>query len=134
MLVPSDAEKIVDAILSSNDKMLLVSIRDWRGSILAVKYRESLTKRFFGISGLVGSKYSGSLTIATVSLVNEVRDVFGEARAIITLFKDCKVMLLPLPSHQIFVGLAVERSPDSKEEEGYSIANKIERLMADTLL
>ena len=133
MLVSNEAEKIVDAILSSNDKMLLVSIRDWRGSILAVKYRESFTKRFFGISGLVGSKYSGSLTIATVSLVNEVRDVFGEARAIITLFKDCKVMLLPLPSHQIFVGLAVERSHDSKEEEGYSIANKIERLVADTL-
>ena len=131
MLVPSDAEKIVDAILSSNDKVLLVSIRDWRGSILAVKYRESLTKRFFGISGLVGSKYSGSLTIATVSLVNEVKDVFGEARAIITFYKDCKVMLLPLPSHQIFVGLAVERSPDGKEEEGYSIANKIERLVAN---
>jgi hypothetical protein len=43
-------------------------------------------------------------------------------------------MLLPMPSHEVLIGLVLERSPDTEEEEegGYHIANKIERLMADT--
>ena len=128
------AEKIVDAILSSNDKILLVSIRGWSGNILAVKSTDSFRERFIGASNLVGTNYSGSLTVATLGLINEVKDVFGEAQAIITIYEYCKVMLLPMPSCQIFVGLTVERSPDIEEkEESYNIAKKIERLVADTL-
>jgi hypothetical protein len=130
----SKAEKIVDAILSSNDKILLVSIRGWSGNILAVKSRDSFRERFSGASSLVGTKYSGSLTIATLGLINEVKDVFGEAQAIITIYEKCKVMLLPMPSYQIFVGITVERSPDMEEkEESYNIAKKIERLVAEML-
>jgi hypothetical protein len=132
--IASKAEKIVDAILSSNDKILLASIRGWSGNILAVKYRDSFEERFSGISSLVGTNYSGSLSIATLGLVDEAKHVFGEAQAIITIYEKCKVMLLPMPSYQIFVGLTVERSPDTEEkEESYNIANKIERLVADTL-
>jgi hypothetical protein len=132
--ITSKAEKIADAILSSNDKILLASIRGWSGNILAVKYRDSFEERFSGISSLVGTNYSGSLTIATLGLVDEAKHVFGEAQAIITIYEKCKVMLLPMPSYQIFVGLTVERSPDTEEkEESFNIANKIERLVADTL-
>ena len=128
--VPSKAEEMVDAILSSNDKILLVSIRGWNGNILAVKFRDSFRERFFGVSSLVGTRYSGSLTIATLSLVNEVKDVFGEAQAIITIYERCKVMLLPMPSYEVIVVLAVERSVVT---EDYSLANKIERIMAETV-
>jgi hypothetical protein len=132
--IASKAEKIVDAILSSNDKILLASIRGWSGNILAVKYRDSFEERFSGVSSLIGTNYSGSLTIATFGLVDEAKHIFGEAHAIITIYEKCKVMLLPMPSYQIFVGLTVERSPDTEEkEESYNIANKIERLVADTL-
>jgi hypothetical protein len=128
--VPSKAEKnIVDAILSSNDKVLLASIRDWRGNILAVKTRDSFRERFFGISSFIGSTYSGSLTVATLSLVNEVKDAFGEAQAIIIIYENCKVMLLPMPSYEVIVGLVLERSVVT---EDYSLANKIKRILAET--
>jgi hypothetical protein len=69
LLFSNKAEKIVDAILSSNDKILLVSISGWSGNILAVKSRDSFKERiFFGASSLVGTKYSESLTIATLGL------------------------------------------------------------------
>ena len=126
--VPSKAEKIVDTILSSNDKILLVSIRGLSGNILAVKARDSFRERFFGVSSLIGTRYSGSLTIATLSLVNEVKDVFGEAHAVITIYEGCKVMLLPMPSYEVIVGLALERSVVT---EDYSLANKIERILAE---
>ena len=127
--LPSKAEKIVDAILSSNDKVLLASIRDWRGNILAVKTRDSFRERFFGISSFIGSTYSGSLTVATLSLVNEVKDAFGEAQAIIIIYENCKVMLLPMPSYEVIVGLVLERSVVT---EDYSLANKIKRILAET--
>lgn len=132
-LVSSKAEKIVDSILSSNDEMLLISIRDWNGNILAVKYRDSFTKRFSGASGLIGTRYSGSLIISTLSLVNEAKDVFGEAQAIITIYKDLKVVLLPMPSYGVIVGIALERLAADKEEVR-NIANEVERLMAANTL
>src|ERR671925_167897 len=127
--VPSKAEEMVDAILSSNDKILLVSIRGWNGNILAVKTRDSFRARFFGVSSLVGTRYSGSLTIATLSLVNEVKDVFGEAQAIITIYERCKVVLLPMPLYEVIVGLALECSAVT---EDYSLAKEIKRILAET--
>lgn len=128
--VPSKAEKIVDYILSSNDKILLVSIRGLSGNILAVKSRDSFRERFFGVSSFIGTTYSGSLTIATLGLVNEVKDAFGEAQAIITIYENCKVMLLPVPSHEVIVGLALERSVVT---EDHDLANKIKRILAEYL-
>ncbi len=128
--VSSKAEKIVDAILSSNDKILLVSIRGWSGNILAVKARDSFRERFSGVSSLVGTNYSGSLTIATLGLVNEVKDIFGEPQAIITVYERCKVVLLPMPAYQILIGLALERSVVT---EDFSLAYKIERILAQTV-
>ena len=64
-------------------------------------------------------------------MVNEARDIFGEAQAIITIHKDCKLTLLPIPSYDILVGLVVERSVNVEDDK---IANKIERLVADTIV
>jgi hypothetical protein len=126
--ISNKAEKIIHAILSSNDKILLVSIRDWSGNILAVKSKESFRERFFGLNSLIGTRYSGSLTIATLSLVNEVKDVFGEAQAVITIYEGCKVMLLPMRSYDVIVGLALELSVVT---EDYSLAKEIKRILAE---
>jgi hypothetical protein len=126
----SEAEKIVDGILTSDDKILAVSIIDKkRGNILAAKSRQSFKDAFRVTSD--GDKYGGTLAIATLSVVNEVRDIFGEPQAIITIHKGCKLMLLSMPSHDILVGLVVQRSVDAYDD---NIANKIERLVADTLV
>ena len=39
-------------------------------------------------------------------------------------------MLLPMPSYEVIVGLAVEHSVVT---EDYSLANKIERILAETI-
>ena len=126
----SEAEKIVDGILSSNDKILAVSIIDKkREDIFSAKSTQSFKNAFRVTSD--GDKYGGTLAIATLSVVNEVKDIFGEPQAIITIHKGCKLMLLSIPSHDILVGLVVQRSVDAYDD---NIANKIERLVADTLV
>jgi hypothetical protein len=124
MAVTSNAaERIANDILSTNDEILAISVIDKKGNILAGKSKESFKKAFDGTAD--GDKYGATLAIGILSLVNEVKELFGEAQAIITIHKNCKLMLLPIPSYQIFVGLVLQRD--------YNIANKIERLLADTV-
>src|SRR5918995_852297 len=124
----SVGQRIAYDILSTNDEILAISIMDIRGNILAAKSKESF-KEAFGVTR-DGDKYGGSLAVAALAVANEVKDVVGEAQAIIAIYKNCKMMLLPIPSHEVLVGLVLQPSVNA---EGYNIANKIERLLADTI-
>ena len=127
--IPSSAAKrISDDILSANQEILSISIMDMRGNILATKSKEYFRK-VFGIN-LEGDKYGGTLAVAALAVANEVKDIVGEAQALITIYKDCKMMLLPIPSYEILVGFVLQRSVNA---EGYNIANKIERLLVDAI-
>lgn len=126
----SEAEKIVDGILTSNDKIQAVSIIDKkREDILSAKSRQTFKDGFRVTSD--GAGYGATLAIATLNVVNEARDSFGEPQAIITIHDDCKLMLVSMPSFDILVGLVVERSVNVEDDK---IVNKIERLVADTIV
>lgn len=127
-VTPSEAERIVDDISSSNDGILSTSVMDRKGNIIAAKSKESF-KEAFGVNLKMEDNYGGTLAVATLSVVNEVRDIFGEPRAIITIHKDCKLMLLPVPPYQLLVGLVLKHSVNEQDK----IANEIERLLAHIL-
>ena len=128
IITSSAAERISDEILSTNDEIPAISIMDMRGNILAAKSKESF-KKAFGVTRY-GDKYGGTLAVTALAVANEVKDVFGEAQAIITIHKNCKLMLLPVPSYEILLGLVLQRSVNA---EDHNIVNKIERLLADTV-
>ena len=122
-----DAETISDDILSSNDEILGISIMDMRGNILAANSKESF-KEAFAISR-DRAKYGGTLAVAALAVANETRNIFGAAKAIITIHENCKLMLVPVPTHQLLIGLVLQRSVNTEDK----IANKVERLVAHTL-
>jgi hypothetical protein len=128
VITSTDAERIADDILSTIDGILGVSIMDMRGNPLAVKSKESF-KEAFGVTQDRG-KYGGTLAVAVLSVVNEVRNIFGGPKAIITVHESCKLMLVPVPSFQILVGLVLQCSVNAEDDD---IGNKIERLLADML-
>jgi adenine C2-methylase RlmN of 23S rRNA A2503 and tRNA A37 len=122
------AERISDYILSTNNKILAISIMDSRGNIIAANSKESFKEAFRVTRD--GDKYGGSLAVAALAVANEVRDVAGEAEALITIYKKCNMMLLPLTSFQLLIGLVLERS--ANVEDYYIIANNVERFLMDT--
>jgi hypothetical protein len=124
----SNAERIVNDILSNNDEILAISVIDMKGNILAAKSEESF-KEAFGVTRN-GDKYGGTLAVAALAVANEVKDVFREAQAIISIHENCKMMLLPISSYEILIGFVLQRSLNA---EGYDFANKIERLLVDTI-
>jgi hypothetical protein len=129
-IASSEAERIVDDILSSNDEILSAGIIDKNGNVIANKSRESFTKRFRQVHSLEGNRYSGTLAIAALSVANEVEDAFGKAQALITIYRDCKLMLLPIPHNDILIGLALERSVNVESDK---IPDEIKSLLTRTL-
>ena len=125
-LTPRQAEQIAYDILSTNDEVLAISIMDTRGNILAAISKDSFKEAFRVTRD--GDKYGGTLAVAALAVANELKDTFGEAQAIIATYKDCKMMLLPIPSHEILIGFVLERSA---VPEDYSLAYKIEKLLAE---
>jgi hypothetical protein len=129
IIISSCAERMADDILSANDEILSISIMDMRGNILASKSKESF-KQVLGITR-EGDKYGGTLAVAVLALANEVKEVAGEARVLITVYDKCKMTLVPMPSYEILVGLVLQRSVNA---EDYVFAKKIERLLAVTAI
>jgi hypothetical protein len=127
-----EAERIAENILSLKNEILSVSIIDKTGNIIAAKSRVSFMKKF-EVAGSEDAeyRYGGTLAIASLSVVNEVKDIVGETQAIITIHKYCKLMLLPMVSYGTLIGLALERSADAEND---TFINKIERLVAHTLM
>ena len=115
------AQRVSDNILSLYDWILAVSIMDMRGNILAAKSKQSFKDTFGVIRD--GEESGRTLAFTILSLVNQVRDVFGDAQAIITIHKNCKLMLLPMPSYEILVGLVIHSSANAEDGQ---IAKNIE--------
>ena len=119
------AKAILDKVLSIDTRIWAVSIIRSNGNILAAKSKPSF-KETFGVTQ-DGERYGGSLAAATLSVVNEVKGTFGEAQIIITIYNNCKLMLLNISSHEILVGLALERSFDCEDD---NFIEKIKQLIA----
>jgi hypothetical protein len=135
-VTPREAEAIAHDVLSANfyasKQIFAISIiKKNDGNPLASKSSDSF-KEAFGDLIEEGNVYARTMpfAIATLSLVNGVGDMFGQVQAIVTSHERCKLMLLPMPSYDIVVGLIVERSADLDSDK---IANKIESLVTSTI-
>jgi hypothetical protein len=123
------AERIAEGILSTHGgEILSILIIDEKGggNTLASKSNESF-KKTFGVFQ-EGPAYGGTLAITALSIANEAREIAGEAKAIVTTYEKCKMMLLPMPSYEIVVGVVLERGVVADEDK---LANYIESLIAD---
>jgi hypothetical protein len=124
----NDAERIAGDVLSIHDEILGISIMDKKGNILAANSKESF-KEAFGVAE-DREKYTATLAIGILTLVNELKDMFGGAKAIVTVHENCKLMLLPVPSFQLLVGLVFQGGVNA---EDHKIVSEIEILVADAL-
>jgi hypothetical protein len=123
------SERVALAILDSNDEILAISVMDKKGNTLATMSKESFRERFS--TATVGDKYGGTLAVAALGVVNEMKDIAGDTHAIITLYDKCKMMLLPIPYHEILVGLVLQLS--AKAEDYYNLSTKIDSLLNNIL-
>lgn len=127
-LTTRSAEIIVHTVLSNYDEILGISIMNMKGNMLAADSKEAFRETFLITEDR--ANYGGTLAVEALSVVNETRNVFGRTKAIITIHENCKLMLLPIPSFQLLVGVVLESSANA---ENHKITNQIEMLVADIL-
>jgi hypothetical protein len=72
----TDAKAILDKVLSIDTRVWAASIIESNGNILAAKSKPSFKETFGVIQD--GERYGESLAAATLSVVNEVKGIFGE--------------------------------------------------------
>jgi hypothetical protein len=117
---PTVAQRIAYDILSMNQEILAISIMDTKGNILAATSKDSFIEAF-GVTR-DGDKYGGTLAVAALAVANEVKDVFKEAQAIISIHENCKMLLLPVPSYEILIGFTLQRSVNA---EGMTLLTRL---------
>ena len=122
------SKNIAYKILAMKDDILSLSILDTKGNILATASKDAF-KEDFGIAS-EGDSYGGSLAIAALAVANEVKDVAGEAQALITVYKRCIMLLLPIGSHEVSVGFVLW--PTANIEDYYKLVDQVEFLLTDT--
>lgn len=120
----TDAKAILEKVLSIDTRVWAISVIEGNGRFWQPNLRHH-SKETFGVDQ-DGVKYGGTLAAATLSVVSEVKGIFGEAQIIITIHNNCKLMLLNIPSYEILIGLALERSFNCEDD---NFIEKIKQLI-----
>ncbi len=128
IITAANAERISQDVLCSNeDQILAVSIMDIFGNILASKSKDHFKNKFRRLHEDEDNlEYGAILSAVILALSNERKGISRETQAIITVYKDCKIMLLPLSCYQIIMEVVF---PLSVNVEDFTVAGKIERLL-----
>lgn len=125
MVLSNNLSKISKQILSIDDTIDAVSIMDMQGNTLASTSKESFYSTKYDVTKDIHDT-AGDFAIVILGMVQRMDEAFGSTEAIVSFHKKCKLMLVPIPSHQILIGLVIYRS--SNEEY---IITKIRTLLED---
>lgn len=123
MILPDSIDKMAKDILSIDDSIDAVSIMDRQGNTLSSASKESLYRIKYQITKDI-KNMAGTWAIVILGMTQRMDQIFGRTEAIVSLHKKSKLMLVPISSLQLLIGLVVYRS--SNEE--YIIA-KIRTLL-----
>ena len=121
------AHRVSNNILSLYDGIRFVSIMGLRGIILKARSNQPFKDTFRVIGDCKG--YGGMLAFTILRLVNQITDVVGDAKAKITVHKNCNLMLLPMSSYEILIGLVIHSSVKPEDRQ---IAKNIEASLLAT--
>jgi hypothetical protein len=121
------AHRVSNNILSLYDGIRFVSIMGLRRNILKARSNQPFKDTFRVIGDCKG--YGGVLAFTILRLVNQITDVVGDAKAKITVHKNCNLMLLPMSSYEILIGLVIHSSVKPEDRQ---IAKNIEASLLAT--
>jgi hypothetical protein len=125
VVLSNNLSKISKQILSIDDTIDAVSIMDMQGNTLSSTSKESFYTTKYDITQDIHD-IAGDFAIVILGMVQRMDTSFGSTEAVVSFHKKCKLMLVPIPSHQILIGLVIYRS--SNEEY---IITKIRTLLED---
>jgi hypothetical protein len=104
------SRKITEDIMKIDDAVLGVSVIGDAGNILSSYARDTLGKKFELDNYKYDANYGTWAKIILTLVEQASRSTFGPANAIITIHKGSILMLIPIRSRKIMIGLVLQRS------------------------
>jgi hypothetical protein len=104
------SRKITEDIMNIDEAVLGVSVISDAGNILSSYARDTLGKKFELDRYKYDANY-GTWAKIIITLVEQASEsTFGPANAVITIHKGSILMLIPIRSRKIMIGLVLQRS------------------------
>jgi hypothetical protein len=104
------SRKITEDIMKIDDAVLGVSVIGNAGNILSSYARDTLGKKFELDRYKYDANYGTWAKIILTLVEQASTSTFGPANAIITIHKGSILMLIPIRSRKIMIGLVLQRS------------------------
>jgi hypothetical protein len=104
------SRKITEDIMKMDDAVLGVSVIGNAGNILSSYARDTLGKKFELDRYKYDANYGTWAKIILTLVEQASTSTFGPANAIITIHKGSILMLIPIRSRKIMIGLVLQRS------------------------
>ncbi|MGI0080007.1 MAG: hypothetical protein ACRECH_10320 [Nitrososphaerales archaeon] len=108
-----DYSKLSKSTLNLSPEILSVDIVDYNGDFLARSVKPNI-KDTLGIDTNLAKRWA-MWTVLLVGLAKQFDDVLTETQFIVIGRKNFKRLLIPLPSHDIVLGLVLSRSAEASE-------------------
>jgi hypothetical protein len=109
MILPNTLAKMAKDILYIDDAIDAVSIMNMKGNTLTSASKESLYSTRYQITKDI-KNMAGDWAIVVLGMTQRMDQSFGSTEAIVSLHKKSKLILVPISSHQLLIGLIVYRS------------------------
>jgi hypothetical protein len=99
-------------ILAANDSILSLTINDDKGEVLGKAFTREYDSRFLDSAKDMRSR-AGLFSALIFGIASEPEKIFGETRAIVRLYADVKLILLPFSDRKMMATLLTKNSANT---------------------
>ncbi|MDA4112310.1 MAG: hypothetical protein OK439_07190 [Thaumarchaeota archaeon] len=110
----SEMDSLCKKILATDSSILSLTINDDKGEILGHAFGPEYERKYLGLAKEVRSK-AGLFSALIFGITSEPEKVFGEIEAIVRIYSDAKLILIPFASKKMMATLLTKKSVETNE-------------------
>jgi hypothetical protein len=101
-------------ILDADPSILSLTINDEKGEIMGHAYSPEYERKYLQLAKDVRTK-AGLFSALIFGITSEPEKIFGEIQAIVRIYADAKLILIPFASSKVMVTLLTTKNVDTDE-------------------
>ena len=98
-------------ILKSDKSILSLTINDDRGEVVGRAYGTAYEKKYLELAKEIRNR-AGLFSALIFGIATEPEKIFGETKAVVRIYADVKLILIPFPSRKFMATLLTKKTVD----------------------
>jgi len=113
-------------ILKSDRSILSLTINDDRGEIVGRAFSSTYEKKYLKLAKEIRNR-AGLFSALIFGIASEPEKIFGQTKAVVRIYADVKLILIPFPSRKMMATLLTKKTADIDQ-----LVKKIGPLLKET--